>query len=206
MSDSGYPIITGSGMFCSKEIYLSIAAEVFCTLPYMYKEHGRNSCQYLQFPYWLYCIISIDVDPQIAHKIQDFWYPLSTCNEMMYWNEISPLLLERFIFFLRCVRKLRRVSDSISTPPLGSCRVIYDDTDSSFGQNTYDFGYPLNTRNWMLYYDESHTLLLEYFLNFLMCLRNTGGDFDSISTPLMVQHTMQFWLWLALKLYRKDWI
>ena len=172
----------------------------------MYHEDCKSFWHHLQANYGSHYTILVDVDSQIAHKIQDFWYPLSTCNEMMYWNEIYPLLLERFIFFLRCVRKLRRVSDSISMPPLGSCRVIYDDTDSSFGQNTYDFGYPLNTRNWMLYYDESHTLLLEYFLNFLICLRNTGGDFDSISTPLMVQHTMQFWLWLALKLYRKDWI
>ena len=38
-----------------------------------------------------YCAISTNADAQIAHKMLDYWYPLSMANGIIYYNESHPL-------------------------------------------------------------------------------------------------------------------
>ena len=48
-----------------------IAAEVFYNLHWMYKEDGRSSWHHLVPPYGSYHVISVEADPQFAHKMPD---------------------------------------------------------------------------------------------------------------------------------------
>ena len=63
--------------------------------------------------------ISTDIVSQIAHKMPDFWYPLSTANEVMYHTQRQPLLMNCLKTFLLCTRQVGGTSESIYKPPMG---------------------------------------------------------------------------------------
>ena len=52
------------------------------------------------------CVISTEINSQIAHKMQGLECPLSTRNGALYNKERYSLLLKVCIIFLRCIRKV----------------------------------------------------------------------------------------------------
>ena len=80
---------------------------------------------------------------QIAYKnIPDFGHPLSNWKwDDVLYKERHPLLLECFITFLRCIRKMEGAADSICEPlKYGSQCAITSEVDSQTGYKIQDLG------------------------------------------------------------------
>ena len=82
----------------------SIADEVLHNLSQMHKQ-GRKSLWYHHpAPYCPHPVISLKVESQIAYKIPDLGYSISTESGMLWCQDRHPLLLKYLTIFLPCMR------------------------------------------------------------------------------------------------------
>ena len=83
-----------------------IPAGVVPNIPLMYKVDGRIFWKHLIDMYGSPCAIFAEADSQIAHKMLDLEYPLSTWNGMICYNERHSLMLACSISFFFCIKKI----------------------------------------------------------------------------------------------------
>ena len=126
---------------------------------------------------------STNVDSQIAPKIPDFGYPLSTKHGMPCYGDDHSMLIKCFKRFIRGIRQMGGVSDSACQSFVGLNVIFSTAVNSQLAYNIPDFGYTLSTVNGMIYCDGRHTLPMKCFKSFLRCMRGVGGVSESIYKP-----------------------
>ena len=125
----------------------SIVAWVFPELCYMYINDWMRFWQHLRAPHGSHQVISSEMGSQIAYKIPDFGYPLSTENDMFSCKERHLLLIGWFMTFLRCMRMIGGVSNSIYKTLMAHTMLFPQCWVSNYTQNTR-FWVPSQHRKW----------------------------------------------------------
>ena len=94
----------------------SIANWVFHSHLWFYKDQWKRSWQHIWASYSQHHVISAKTSPNFFAKYQNLDTPLNRRSGMLYYKERHPVLPERFITFLRCVRMIVSAPDSIMRP------------------------------------------------------------------------------------------
>ena len=147
MPDLGYPLSTGK-WDAVLQGETAIAAGVFQTFLRCIRQMGGASDSIYQPLMGHTCTFPPRSTAQVAHKMPDLGYPLSTANGMLYYKERQPLLLEYFITFLRCIRQIGGASEQHLPAPYVSHHVIFHQVQLSNGTQNARFGVPSQYGKW----------------------------------------------------------
>ena len=118
-------------------------------------------------------------------KDQMIRYPLSTLNEMMYCNEMHPLLMKCFKTFVRYILKLGRTLQSTFKSFIGLTMLFSTGVDSQIAHKMTGWYYPFIMANEIFYRGERHLLLMKCFKSLLGYTRRIWGVTESIFKPRM---------------------
>ena len=124
-------------------------------------------------------------DSQIAHKIPDFQYPLSTDNGMLHYKERHPLVMKYSKTSFRFVQYMAWAFLCIFLSLMGPMKTFPTKVDPQNAHKMPNCKYPLSTENEILFHNERHPLLMKCFQIFLICMRQLGGAYLCILLPLM---------------------
>ena len=122
---------------------------------------------------------------QIAHKIPDFQYPLSTDNGMLHYKERHPLVMKYSKTSFRFVQYMAWAFLCIFLSLMGPMKTFPTKVDPQNAHKMPNCKYPLSTENEILFHNERHPLLMKCFEIFLICMRQLGGAYLCILLPLM---------------------
>ena len=110
------------------------------------------------------------------HKnISDFRHLLSV-QKIGCWcctacNERLLLVFVCFLTILGCTWDIRRASNSIYEPCMVHIMSFLTNNNSQISYKISAFGHPLSMGNWMMWYKDRHSFLLECSITFLICIR-----------------------------------
>ena len=128
---------------------------------------------------------STTVDSQIAHKIPDFQYPLSTENGVPCYQKRYLLLMKYSKTFIRCNKLKVWAFLYIFLPLMGLTKIISTKVGSQNAFKMPTFKYPPSPENRISFYNERYLLRMKCFQTSLRCTRQMGGTSLCIVLPLM---------------------
>ena len=100
----------------------------FITFPRYIRKVGILSGSIYKYLYVSNCAISVEIDSQNAYRMLDLVYHLCKGNGMLCHDERHPLVMKWSITFLRCIRKVGALSDSIYMPIMCQNVLFLSDT------------------------------------------------------------------------------
>ena len=148
----------------------NIAAWLFHKLSYMYKNDWVSFDEHI----WAPCVPHLDLisqyNSQISCQMSDLRYHL----RMRKWNSVSQgeTFIAAWVFqtFLICIKWLRELWTAYTSPLWSTWCYFFRIYIFENSCKISELRYPLSTVEWMVCYNERHSLLFDCFIALIRCI------------------------------------